>query len=436
MSITQFSVGLESHVEKVIALVEEQSTEVCMIGIWGMGGSGKTTIAKAIYNRIYHSFIGKSFIENIGQFWNLVNKRHVHLQENLLYDVLKSKFEVESDRVGRTMIETKLSRKKLLIVLDGVNEFGQLENLCGNREWFGQGTVIILTTRDVTVLNRLKVNHVYKIDVMNENDSIELLSWHAFREAKPRKELNEHARSIVAYCGGLPLALQFLGSYLCDRTKEEWESVSSKLKVNPFNQIFEKLEISFDGLHDMEKDIFLDICCFFIGKERSYVTKILNGCGLYADIGITVLIERGLIKVERYNKLQMHPLLRDMGREIIRRRCPKERGKRSRLWFQDDIKDVLKKNTGTKAIQGLSLKLHSTGRDYFEAYAFKEMKRLRFLQLDHVQLTGDYGYLSKQLRCICWKGFPSKYIPNNFHMENAIAIDLKHSYLQLVWQQP
>ncbi|KOM58426.1 hypothetical protein LR48_Vigan11g146000 [Vigna angularis] len=44
---------------------------------------------------------------------------------------------------------------------------------------------------------------------------------------------------------------------------------------------------------------------------------------------------------------------------------------------------------GTKAIQGLSLKLHSTGRDYFEAYAFKEMKRLRFLQLDHVQLTDE-----------------------------------------------
>ena len=345
LSITRFPVGLESHVEKVIGIIEEQSTKVCMIGIWGIGGSGKTTIAKAIYNRIYHPFIGKSFIENIGQFQNRVNRMHVHLQENLLYDVLKSKFEVESDRVGRTMIETKLSRKKLLIVLDGVNEFGQLENLCGNREWFGQGTVIIITTRDVTVLNRLKVNHVYKMDVMNENDSLELLSWHAFGEAKPRKELNELARNIVAYCAGLPLALQFLGSYLCDRTKEEWESVSSKLNVNPFNQIQEKLEISFDGLNHMEKDIFLDICCFFIGKDRGYVTEILNGCGLYADMGITVLIERGLIKVERNNKLEMHPLLRDMGREIIRQRCPKEPGKRSRLLFEDDIKDVLKRNT-------------------------------------------------------------------------------------------
>jgi len=64
------------------------------------------------------------------------------------------------------------------------------------------------------------------------------------------------------------------------------------------------------------------------------------------------------------------------------------------------------------------------------------MKGLRLLQLDHVQLTGDYGYISKQLRWISWQGFRSKYIPNNFRMENVIAIDLKHSHLQLVWKQP
>ena len=60
------------------------------------------------------------------------------------------------------------------------------------------------------------------------------------------------------------------------------------------------------------------------------------------------------------------------------------------------------------------------------------MKRLRLLQLDYVQLIGDYGYFSKQLRWISWQGFRSEYVPNNFHMENVIAIDLKHSHLQLV----
>ncbi|KOM58699.1 hypothetical protein LR48_Vigan11g173300 [Vigna angularis] len=79
---------------------------------------------------------------------------------------------------------------------------------------------------------------------------------------------------------------------------------------------------------------------------------------------------------------------------------------------------------GTEAI--LSLKLDSSIRDCFEAHAFKEMQRLRLLQLDHVQLSGDCEHISKQLRWICWRGFPYKCIPKNFHLENVIAMDLKH----------
>nr|XP_007134208.1 hypothetical protein PHAVU_010G028500g [Phaseolus vulgaris]ESW06202.1 hypothetical protein PHAVU_010G028500g [Phaseolus vulgaris] len=383
-SITQFPVGLEWHVEKVIGCIENHSTKVCMIGIWGMGGSGKTTLAKAIYNRIYPPFIGKSFMENIREVWDPAG--HVDLQ------TMQLKVEVGSVGMGKTMLENGLSRKRVLIVLDDVNKFDQLEKLSWNRDWFGQGTVIIITTRDVHLLNRLKVDYVYKMDVMNENESLELFSWHAFRKAKPREDFNELARNMVAYCRGLPLALEVLGSFLCDKTMEEWESVLPKAKVIPIHQIQEKLRKSYDGLSNMEKDIFLDVCCFFVGKDRGYVTDILNGCELHADIGITVLIERGLIKVERNNKLEMHPLFRDMGREIIRQSWPNEPGKRSRLWFQDDVQHVLKKMTGTEATQGLSLKLHSTSTDCFKARAFKKMKRLRLLQLDHVKLTGDYGF--------------------------------------------
>ncbi|XP_014515492.1 TMV resistance protein N-like [Vigna radiata var. radiata] len=436
LSITQYPVGLESQVEDVIKCIENESSKVCMIGIWGMGGSGRTTLAKAIYNRIYREFIGKSFIENIGEVWDSKIERYVALQENLLSDVLKSKLEVKSVGIRRTMIQNGISRKKLLIVLDDVNEIGQLKSLCGSREWFGQGTVIILTTRDKHLLNQHLVDYVYQMDRLNENESLELFSWHAFRDAIPKKEWSELARNVIVYCRGLPLALQFLGSYLCDKTIEVWESVLRELQRNPPNELLNLLNMSFDGLRDTEKDIFLDVCCFFKGKEKDYVTEILNGCGLHADIGITLLIDRGLIKVERNNKLELHPLLRDMGRQIIHQECSKEPGKRSRLWLQDDVKDVLNENTGTEAIQGLSLKLHSRRRDGFEAHAFKKMKRLRLLQLDHVQLSGDFGNISEELRWICWRGFPYEHIPSNFHLQNAIAIDLKHSHLQLLWKQP
>ncbi|KAK7389337.1 hypothetical protein VNO78_24246 [Psophocarpus tetragonolobus] len=101
-----------------------------------------------------------------------------------------------------------------------------------------------------------------------------------------------------------------------------------------------------------------------------------------------------------------------------------------------DVLNVLKNNTGTEATVGLTLKLRCSSRDCFNAYAFDEMKSLRLLQLDYVQLTGGYGYLSKQLRWVSWQGFPSKYIPNNFNLDGVIAMDMKHSNLRLVWKKP
>ena len=141
----------------------------------------------------------------------------------------------------------------------------------------------------------------------------------------------------------MPLALEVLGAYLLDRPKQAWESVLDSLREIPNHQIQKKLKLSFDGLsNDFEKNIFLDICCFFLGKDRNYATQILNGCGLHAEIGITRLIELSLLRVDKNNKLDMHNLIRDMGREIVREESPDEPGKRTRIWVRDDVVDVLR----------------------------------------------------------------------------------------------
>ncbi|KAH1069166.1 hypothetical protein GLYMA_03G088000v4 [Glycine max] len=435
LPITRFPVGLESQVQEVIRFIET-TTYSCIIGIWGMGGSGKTTTAKAIYNQIHRSFMDKSFIEDIREACKR-DRGQIRLQKQLLSDVLKTKVEIHSIGRGTTVIENRLSKKRLLIVLDDVNKSGQLKALCGNLQWIGEGSVIIITTRDKHLFTGLKVDYVHEMKEMHANESLELLSWHAFREAKPKEDFNELARNVVAYCGGLPLALEDLGLYLTNRTTNEWRSALSKLETTPNPHVQEILKISFDGLNDeKEKDIFLDVCCFFIGKDIAYVTEILNGCGLHSDCGIPVLIDRSLIKVEKNNKLGMHNLVQEMGREIIRQSSRKKPGKRSRLWFNVEVVDVLTKNTGTEVVEGLALKFHVNSRNCFKTCAFEKMQRLRLLQLENIQLAGDYGYLSKELRWMCWQGFPSKYIPKNFNMENVIAIDLKRSNLRLVWKEP
>jgi len=135
-----------------------------------------------------------------------------------------------------------------------------------------------------------------------------------------------------------------LGSYLCKRSIGENRSAVKKLKKIPHHQIQRKLQLSFNALDDDDKKgIFLDIACFFIGMDVDYVSTLLDGCGFHSRIGIEVLMQRSLIATNWYNKLRMHDLLRDMGREIIREMSPNHPGKRSRLWFQKDVLDVLRK---------------------------------------------------------------------------------------------
>ncbi|KAH1256575.1 TMV resistance protein N [Glycine max] len=150
---------------------------------------------------------------------------------------------------------------------------------------------------------------------------------------------------------------------------------------------------------------------------------------------VVVLNYRSLVTVDYKNKLGMHDLLRDMGREIIRSKTPMELEERSRLWFHEDALDVLSKETGTKAIEGLALKLPRNNTKCLSTKAFKEMKKLRLLQLAGVQLVGDFKYLSKDLRWLCWHGFPLACIPTNLYQGSLVSIELENSNVNLLWKE-
>ena len=230
LSATKFPVGLQSHVEDLIRTIKNKSTKVCTIAIYGKEGSGKTTLAKAIYYQLHDTFTEKSFIEEIGQVSGI--RENLGLLEQLLSDVLKSKVEIHSFEMGRTMIRERLPGKRVLIVLDDVPELNR-QLLWECRHKLGGGSVIIITTRSEILLRIYKADSIFHVESMNAKESLELLSWHAFREKKPKQEYHLLAESVVWYCGGLPLALEVIGSYLYERTKEEWNSVLLRLDNIP-----------------------------------------------------------------------------------------------------------------------------------------------------------------------------------------------------------
>ncbi|XP_027907715.1 TMV resistance protein N-like isoform X3 [Vigna unguiculata] len=428
---TKFPVGLQSRLNDVIQIIKDKSREVCIIGIWGEGGSGKTTLAKAIYNQLHGTFTHKSFIEDISQV--IQTKGHVHLQEQLLSDVLNTKMEIHSVEMGKNKIREKLCGKKLLIVLDDT-KYDPLLNLRDSHVWFAKGTVIIITAREEHLLRIPQNGSAFPVNLLSTNESLELLSWHAFREAKPKQEYNDLAKRVVVYCGGLPLALEVIGSSLFERTKEEWKSVLLELKEIPEHDVHRKLKISFNGLrNEMEKDLFLDVCCFFVGKGRTFVTKILNDCGVDADSGLRILIERSLVQVKKNKKLGMQQLLQKMGRKIICEISRKELGKNPPLWSGQDaeyerLENTLFSSQQTKVIQKrLSLKMFLIATREFERYPSGVRDTSRLLRLFKV-----FG----KLRWISLQGFSSEYLPKDIYLHDAMAIDLKHSLLRFVWKEP
>ncbi|XP_024172219.2 disease resistance protein RUN1-like [Rosa chinensis] len=405
-----------------------------MVGIWGMGGIGKTTVAKAIYNKFYRSFEGTSFLANVRETAKDSNGK-IALQERLLSDVLKPiKIEVGDVSRGINVIKELLGSKKVLVIVDDVDREDQLHAFAIRPDSVGPGSRIIITTRDRHVLEQLKVDTIRLTREMNEEEALELFSRHAFENISPNENYIELSRRVVSYCGGLPLALEVLGSFLFGRSIRDWNSTLKKLEKIPDFKIQSRLRISFDAIDESQRNIFLHICCYFIGMDKNHVINILEGCGFSPEIEISVLLQRCLVTVSEKNKLMMHDLLRDMGREVVREESPDRPERRSRLWRQEDVIEVLTDKSGTEETEGLALNLQKSDNQSVSTEAFRNMRRLKLLQLNHVQLTGDCDKLPKKLRWLCLRGFcvftPDKFLDASY----LVSMDLRDSLPARVWE--
>ncbi|XP_028952503.1 disease resistance protein RUN1 [Malus domestica] len=443
LTVAPNPVGIDSRVQEIVKYLNDGgSDDVRIIGIWGMGGLGKTTVAKdifnkypAIFNKYPDKFAGKSFLANVRE------EKLVDVQNILLYDVLRSR-NIKVSRVdeGTEDIKRRLGKLRVLVIVDGVDSVKQLEALAIKRDSFGPGSRIIITTRDKHLLEILKADRICHLPAMNEKEALELLSRRAFNMNYPMEGYFELAREVVDYCGGLPLALEYLGSYLLGKTISQWNSALGRWKRSRLDsEIHKNLKISYDGLtNDDLRAIFLDISCFFTGMNKDYVMKILHQSD--TKLEIEELHDQCLITVDKEGNLMMHGLIRDTGREIVRAKSPNNLQKRCRLWDHEDVKCVLRTErtkSGRGEIEGLALDLSERQKPSFSIKAFSEMDGLRLLKLKGVQFPGDCKdlsiHLSKGLRWLCWPEFPMTGIPSDFNQTNLVDIDLSHSNIK-VWE--
>ncbi|CAN1779383.1 Disease resistance protein L6 [Linum perenne] len=400
-------VGTDDHVDVVVEKLNLDSKNLTMVGLHGMGGIGKTTIAKAVYNKISSRFDRCCFVENIQE--------------------IQAQKDVAHDSGGRKMIKERVSRFKSLIVLDDVDEKFRFLDILGSPKDFVSESRFIITSRNVNVLITLIENEykLYEVGSLNHPHSLELFCKHAFRKNSPPVDYETLADDIVHTTGGLPLTLKVIGSLLYRQETAFWKDKLEQLRETlQLDQVMDRLKISYDTLAYDAQQIFLDIACFFIGTNKEMPSYMWSDCKFYPASNINILIQRSMIKLGHQDVFQMHDQLRDMGREIIRQENIEHPWMRSRIWSAEEGKKLNYERKGSNLIKGLRVEELSIGVDAIESLT--NLSELRYFEADSsTTLVEDFNNFLPNLR---WLQL-HQHNRSNFNMKNLVILDLYGSLL-------
>ncbi|CAA0406631.1 unnamed protein product [Arabidopsis thaliana] len=463
-------VGMEAHLTELKSLLSLESDEVKMIGIWGPAGIGKTTIARALFDRLSSIFPLICFMENLkGSIKGVADHdSKLRLQKQLLSKIFKEE-NMKIHHLGA--IRERLHDQRVLIILDDVDDLKQLEVLAKEISWFGSGSRIIVTTEDKKILKAHGIHNIYRVDFPSKKDALEILCLSAFKQSSIPDGFEELANKVAELCSNLPLGLCVVGASLRGEGKQEWERLLSRIKSSLDRDIDDILRIGYDRLLTNDKSLFLHIACFFNYAKVDNVTALLADSKLDVGNGFNILADRSLVRISTYDdgisvlsdsnldvgnsfktladnflmhiltygRIEMHHLLQQLGRQIVLEQS-KEPGKREFIIEPEEIRDVLTNETGTGSVIGISFDTSNIGEVSVSKGAFEGMRNLRFLRIFNylfsgkctLQIPEDMDYIPR-LRLLHWEHYPRKSLPLRFKPERLVELHMPRSNLELLW---
>jgi hypothetical protein len=320
-------IGLEKSMKDVVKTLQS----VSVIGLVGMGGIGKTTLAMEVYNHFLscRRFERYCFVKDVRSSQTSI------LQNKVLHDLgVAFESRCNDERDYTRTLRGALRDQRVLVIVDDISDANQFKALIPKINDLGLECRIVITSRGRDVLKDVMKTlptaskALYEVQILDKSDSRRLFNIHAFMSETPSKGFVELADTISDACGGLPLSLTVMGSYLFDKKeaedKEIWVESMKMLQENP--EIIDKLRICYDGLPTHgHRAMFRDIACMLIGVKQEVAMTIWKSCSNCScscsktpASSLRNLIDRSLVRLDEDDKLRMHDVLRDMVREVVK----------------------------------------------------------------------------------------------------------------------
>ncbi|XP_062213650.1 putative disease resistance RPP13-like protein 1 [Phragmites australis] len=269
-------------VKKVDAHVGlNKNNVVISTAIIGVGGIGKTTLARMVYN---DNIVGENFDKRI---WLSVNKEVNQI--GVLQNIIAALGNNYGGSVGdKALLEDALKevvrQKKFLLVMDDVwseSEHVWSEILRVSLNYGAPGSRVLVTTRNDQVAHKMKAQHLHRVEKLEEEDAWILLKKQVSKFDllnMDRQIIEDIGRKIVKRCDGLPLAIKVVGGALLEksRTRDAWMNVSNHYTwsiAGIADNINRAVYLSYEELPSHLKHCFL--YCSLFPKNKLIISGVI-----------------------------------------------------------------------------------------------------------------------------------------------------------------
>ncbi|XP_058768321.1 uncharacterized protein LOC131642047 [Vicia villosa] len=327
----------ESKCKELLDALKDDNNYI--VGLQGMGGTGKTTLAKEVGKKLKQSKQFTYIIDTTVSFSPNIKKIQDDIAGplGLTFDGCS-----ESDR-SKKLWKGLTSGEKILLILDDVWGDIDFEEIGIPYSDNHNGCRILVTTRNVLVCNKLECSKTIRLEFLSQDDAWEMFKRHASLTEISTKSLLDKGFKIANECQGLPIAIAVIASSLKGKHQVEWDVALKSLKKHaPIHEIdddlvkiYECLKFSYDNMNDgKSKRLFL-LCSVFPEDEEIPTERLMRlgiGAGLfgenyrnYEDARSQVVISKKklldsclLLEVDQ-DRVKMHDLVRDAAQWIAKK---------------------------------------------------------------------------------------------------------------------